>query len=101
MTSTRLARNVEIGAKKSKAIKKKVSAPSSASGGKAESSASRKSKAKPKESDNVILDIDEALKRGDKLSTKTRLQDIDKIYRVLEIGLADCFPYKNMITGSF
>jgi hypothetical protein len=59
-------------------------------------------KAKAKESDDVILDIDEALKHGDKLSTKTRPQDIDKIYRALEIGLADCFPYKkNRIPGSF
>jgi hypothetical protein len=33
---------------------------------------------------------------------KTRPQDIDKIYRALEIGLADCFPYKkNMIPGPF
>jgi hypothetical protein len=52
--------------------------------------------------DNVILDIDEALRHGDKLSTKTRPQDIDKIYRALEIGLVDCFPYKkNRIPGSF
>jgi hypothetical protein len=62
----------------------------------------RKSKAKAKESDDVILDIDKALKRGDKLSTKTRPQDIDKIYRALEIGLADCFSYKkNRIPSSF
>jgi hypothetical protein len=32
----------------------------------------RKSKAKAKEVDDVVLDIDEALRRGDKLSTKTR-----------------------------
>jgi hypothetical protein len=102
MTSTRLARNIEIGVKISKATRKKASVPSSAGGGEAESSASRKSKAKAKESDNVILDIDEALTCGDKLSTKTRPQDIDKIYRTLEIGLKDCFPYKkNMIPSSF
>jgi hypothetical protein len=83
MTSARLARNVEIGAKKGKAIKKKASASSSAGGGEAESSAPRKSKAKAKEADNVILDIDEALKHGDKLSMKTRPHDIDKIYRAL------------------
>jgi hypothetical protein len=102
MTSTRLARNAKIGMKKSKAIKKKASAPSSVGGGKAENSAPRKSKAKAKESDDVILDIDEALRRGDKLSMKTRPQDIDKTYRALEIGLADCFLYKkNRILGSF
>jgi hypothetical protein len=67
-----LARNAEIGAKKSKAIKKKASVPSFAGRGKAESSAPRKSKAKAKESDDVILDIDKALRRRDKLSTKTR-----------------------------
>jgi hypothetical protein len=92
MNSARLAWNAEIGAKKGKAIKKKASAPSSAGGGEADSSAPRKSKAKLKEADDVILDIDEALKRGDKLLTKTRPQDIDKIYHALEIGLADCFP---------
>jgi hypothetical protein len=102
MTSARLASNVEIGAKKSKAIKKKASASSSAGRSKAESITPRKSKAKPKESDDVILDIDEALRHGDKLSTKTRPQDIDKIYHTLEIGLADCFLYKkNRIPGSF
>jgi hypothetical protein len=72
MNSARLARNAEIGAKKGKAIKKKASAPSSTGGGKAESSTPRKSKAKAKEADDVVLDIDEALRRGDKLSTKTR-----------------------------
>jgi hypothetical protein len=92
MTSARLARNTEIGAKKSKATRKKASVPSSAGGGEAENSASRKSKAKAKESDNVILDIDEALRRRDKLSTKTRPQDIDKIYRALEIGLCGLLP---------
>jgi hypothetical protein len=97
MTSARLAQNAEIGAKKGKAVKKKASAPSFAGGGEAESSAPRKSKAKAKEAD-----IDEALRRGDKLSTKTRPQDIDKIYHALEIGLADCFPYKkNRIPGAF
>jgi hypothetical protein len=102
MTSAILARNAKIGAKKNKATRKKASIPSSAGGGETESSAPRKSKAKAKESDDVILDIDEALKRGDKLSMKTRLQDIDKIYRALEIGLADCFPYKkSRIPGSF
>jgi hypothetical protein len=100
MTSTRLARNAEIGAKKSKAVKKKASAPSSAGGGEVESSAPKKSKAK--EVDDVVLDIDEALRRGNKLSTKTRPEDIDKIYRALEIRLADCFPYKkNKIPGAF
>jgi hypothetical protein len=102
MTSAQLARNAEIGAKKNKAIKKKASVPCSAGGGEAESSAPRKSKAKAKESDDVILDIDKALRRGDKLLTKTRPQDIDKIYRALEIGLENCFPYnKNRIPGSF
>jgi hypothetical protein len=102
MTSAKLARNAEIGAKKNKAMKKKASAPSFAGGGEAESSALRKSKAKAKESDDVILDIDETLRCGDKLSMKTRLQDIDKIYRALEIRLADCFLYKkNRILGSF
>jgi hypothetical protein len=102
MSSTRLARNVEIGAKKGKVIKKKASAPSSAGGGEAENSAPRKSKAKAKEADDVVLDIDKALRRGDKLSTKTMPQDIDKIYRALEIGLGDCFPYKkNKIPGTF
>jgi hypothetical protein len=105
MTSARLAQNAEIGAKEGKAVKKKASAPSSArrgEGREAESSAPKKSKAKAKEADNVVLDIDEALRHGDKLSTKTRPQDIDKIYRALEIGLADCFPYKkNMIPGAF
>jgi hypothetical protein len=70
MTSARLAHNAKIGAKKSKATRKKASTPSSAGGDDAESSAPRKSKAKAKESDNVILDIDEALRHGDKLSTK-------------------------------
>jgi hypothetical protein len=102
MTSARLACNAEIGAKKSKAIKKKASTPSSTGGGEAESNVPRKSKADAKESDDVILDIDEALRRGDKLSTKTRLQDINKSYCALEIGLPDCFPYKkNRIPGSF
>jgi hypothetical protein len=60
------------------------------------------SKAKAKEADDVVLDINKALRRGDKLSTKTRPQDINKIYRALEIGLADCFPYKkNKIPGAF
>jgi hypothetical protein len=102
MTSARLARNAEIGAKKGKAIKKKASAPFYARGGEAESSAPRKSMAKPKEADDVILDIVEALRRGDKLSTKTRPHDIDKIYRALEIRLADYFLYKkNRIPGAF
>ena len=102
MTSTRLAWNVEIGAKKDKAIKKKASIPSSAGGGEAKNSAPKKSKAKPKEADNVSLDIDEALRCGDKLSTETRPHDIDKIYRALEIRLADCFIYKkNRIPGAF
>jgi hypothetical protein len=72
MNSTRLARNAEIRVKKDKAIKKKASTPSSAEGGEAESSAPTKSKAKPKEADDVILNIDEALRCGDKLSMKTR-----------------------------
>jgi hypothetical protein len=72
MNSARLARNAEIGAKKGKAVKKKASAPSSTGGGEAESSAPKKSKAKTKEADDVVLDIDEALRRRDKLSTKTR-----------------------------
>jgi hypothetical protein len=102
MTSARLARNAEIGAKKGKAVKKKASAPSSPGGGEAESSAPKKSKAKAKEADDVVLDIDEALRREDKLSTKTRPQNIEKIYRALKIGLADCFPYKkNRISGAF
>jgi hypothetical protein len=85
MTSARLAHNAEIGAKKGKAVKKKASAPSSAGGGEAENSAPRKSKAKVKEADDVVLDIDEA-----------------KIYLALEIGLADCFRYKkNRIPGAF
>jgi hypothetical protein len=98
MNSARLAQNAEIGAKKGKANKKKAFAPSSVRGGEVKSSAPRKLK----ESDDVILDIDEALRRGDKLLTKTRPQDIDKIYRALEIGLADCFPYKkNRIPSAF
>jgi hypothetical protein len=102
MNSARLAWNAEIGAKKGKAVKKKASAPSSVGRGEAENSAPKKTKAKVKEADDVVLDIDEAFKRGDKLSTKTRPQDIDKIYRALEIGLADCFPYKkNRILGAF
>jgi hypothetical protein len=102
MTSARLARNAEIEAKKGKAVKKKASAPSSTGRGEAESSVSKKSKAKAKEPDDVILDINEALRRGDKLSTKTRPQNIDKIYHALEIGLADCFPYKkNRIPEAF
>jgi hypothetical protein len=72
MTSARLARNAEIGAKKGKAVKKKASAPSSTGGGEAKSSTPKKSKAKAKEVDDVVLDIDEGLWRGDKLSTKTR-----------------------------
>ena len=32
---------------------------------------------------------DKALKKGDKLSTKTRLQDVDKIYKALVIRLAE------------
>jgi uncharacterized ferritin-like protein (DUF455 family) len=102
MTSARLAYNVKIGAKKSKAIKKKASAPSSTGGGEAESSTSRKSKSKPKESNDVILDIDKALRRRDKLSTKIRPHDVDKVYCALEIGLAECFPYKiNRIPATF
>jgi hypothetical protein len=58
MTSARLTQNAEIGAKKGKAIKKKASAPSSTGGGEAESCAPRKLKAKPKEADDVILDIE-------------------------------------------
>jgi hypothetical protein len=72
MNSARLARNAEIGAKKGKAVKKKAFAPSSVGGGEAENNAPRKSKAKAKEGDDVVLDIDDALRRGDKLSTKTR-----------------------------
>jgi hypothetical protein len=72
MTSARLAWNAEIGAEKDKAIKKKASAPSSAGRGEAERSTPRMSKAKAKEADDVVLDINKALRRGDKLSTKTR-----------------------------
>jgi hypothetical protein len=57
MTSARLARNAEIGAKKGKAVKKKASAPSSVGGGEAESSAPKKSKAKAKEPDDVVLTL--------------------------------------------
>jgi hypothetical protein len=97
-----LARNAEIGAKKDKAIKKKASAPSFVGGSEAESSAPTKSKAKAKEEDDIVLDIDEALRCGDKLSTKIRPQDINKIYRALEIELANCFPYKkNRIPSAF
>ena len=94
MTSMRLTWNAEIRAKKGKVIKKKVSAPSSVGRSEAKNSAPRKSKAKAKEADDVVLDIDEALRHGDKQLIKTKPQDIDKIYCALEIGLADCFPYK-------
>jgi hypothetical protein len=57
MTSTRLARNAEIGAKKGKAVKKKASAPSSTGGGETESSAPKKSRAKAKEADDVVLTL--------------------------------------------
>lgn len=46
---------------------------SSAKGNEVKNSAPRKLKAKAKESDDVILDIDKALNRRDKLSAKTRL----------------------------
>jgi hypothetical protein len=94
MTSARLARNAEIGAKKGKTVKKKASAPSSAGRDEAESSTPRKSKAKAKEADDVVLDIEEALRRGDKLSTKTRPQDIDKIYRFLEHSIPTVFTLR-------
>ena len=68
MTFVRLARNMEIGAKKTKVTKKKASVPSSAGGGEAENSVPKKSKDKPKEADDVVLDIDKALRCGDKAS---------------------------------
>jgi hypothetical protein len=97
-----MAQKTKIGAKKSMVTKKKAAIPSSSGGGKAKSSAPKKTKSKPKELNNVILNIDEALRHEDKLSTKTRPQDIDKIYCALKIGLAICFLYKkNRIPASF
>lgn len=93
MTSTRLANNVKIGAKKKKATKKKVAAIILVPNGEGESSWLKKGKVKAKNGNNILIGINKTLRQEDKLSTKTRPQDVNEIYKALEIGLMDCFLY--------
>jgi hypothetical protein len=62
--------------------------------GKAKGSKPKKSKEKAKEVDNVILNIDKVLKKEDKLSTKRRPHDVNKIYHALRVILDNCFSCK-------
>jgi len=45
-------------------------------------------------SNKVVLTLDEALVKGNKLITKTKENEVEVIYEALEHGLADAFPYK-------
>jgi hypothetical protein len=66
-TSARHARNTKVGIKKKKII---TTIPEV--GTEAKGSNPKKGKWKAKEEDNIIQDIDKAVKRADKLFTKTR-----------------------------
>ena len=46
----------------------------------------------PKE---LVYTLDEALLRGNKLTTKTKDVEVDAIYKALEIGLMHAFPYRH------
>jgi hypothetical protein len=67
-----LAKNAKIGPKKKKVTKKKVAAIILVANGEAKSSSLKKGKAKAKEGNNILMDINKTLRREDKLSTKTR-----------------------------
>jgi len=47
-----------------------------------------------KKSDKIILRIEEALVKGNKLTTKTKDDKVNTIYKALEYGLSRAFPYK-------
>ncbi len=57
------------------------------------SSKKRQSKAKPK-SKTALLTLDDALARANKLSTKTKDDEVEAIYKALDAGLSRLFPYK-------
>lgn len=53
-----------------------------------------RSKKKTKTSKELKLTLDEALLRGNKMSTKTPSIEVDAIYKALEAGLGYVFPYQ-------
>lgn len=58
-----------------------------------------KGKAKEKEKGDsskreIVFSLDEALLRGNKLTTKTKADEVDAVYKALELGLAHAFPYR-------
>jgi hypothetical protein len=55
----------------------------------------RKGKSKAAVGKKLELSLDEALSRGDRLSTKTKDDEVNAIYKALEAGLGHAFPYKN------
>jgi len=53
-----------------------------------------KQKAKAAHGKELVLTLDEALSRGNRMSTKTKDTEIDAIYKALESGLRHAFPYR-------
>lgn len=53
-----------------------------------------KRKAKVSKDKPLILSLDEALIRGNRMSSKTKEEELDAIYKALESGLSSAFPYK-------
>lgn len=60
-----------------------------------------KGKGKAKEKDKgdsskreLVYSLDEALLRGNKLTTKTKAEEVDAVYKALDLGLAHAFPYR-------
>lgn len=53
-----------------------------------------KHKAKADPSKELVLSLDEALLRGNKLMTKTKDNEVDAIYTALESKLSHAFSYK-------
>jgi hypothetical protein len=58
------------------------------------SSKKRKTKEKASPSKALVFSLDEALARGNRLSTKTKDNEVEAIYKALDAGLSHVFPYK-------
>ena len=54
----------------------------------------RKGKGKAAVGKELRLSLDDALSRGNRLSTKTKDDEVNAIYKALEEGLGHAFPYK-------
>jgi len=92
----------EKGKKKATAPRKRKSALGSGDGGDQETGEDPQAgegsrpKRKPKavHGKELIFSLDEALSRGNRMSTKTKDIEIDAIYKALEAGLGHAFPYR-------